>query len=107
MAPSTHTRRTSDSTDLLAPVLEITPECGLPAKVGQVTEERLERYAELVVRFAANVGDGQLVIVNGALEHAPLVRAVTRAAYLAGARWVGADYQDDHVRQSLIQVAAQ
>ena len=91
MAPSTHTRRTSDSTDLLAPVLEITPECGLPAKVGQVTEERLERYAELVVRFAANVGDGQLVIVNGALEHAPLVRAVTRAAYLAGARWVGAD----------------
>jgi aminopeptidase len=105
MAPSTHTRRTSDSTDLLAPVLEITPECGFPAKVGQVIEERLERYAELVVRFAANVGEGQLVIVNGALEHAPLVRAVTRAAYLAGARWVGADYQDAHVRRALIELA--
>jgi leucyl aminopeptidase (aminopeptidase T) len=38
------------------------------------------------VRVGANVAPGQLVHVNGgAVEHAPLVRALTRAAYAAGA----------------------
>src|SRR5207253_329512 len=39
------------------------------------------------------------------VDHAPLVRAVTRAAYRAGARWVGADYRDEHLRRALVELA--
>jgi aminopeptidase len=67
--------------------------------------QRLERYAELTVRFAANVSEGQLVVIQAHVEHAPLVRAVTRAAYRAGARGVGADYRDDHLRRALVELA--
>ena len=70
-----------------------------------MTDSRLQRYAELVARFAANVGEGQIVVVNALVEHAPLVRAVTRAAYQAGARWVGTRYSDAHVRRALIELA--
>ena len=49
-------------------------------------DERLSRYAELAVRVGANVQPGQLVEVIGRVEHAPVARAVTRAAYEAGAR---------------------
>jgi aminopeptidase len=68
-------------------------------------EQRLERYAELTVRFAANIREGQLVVIQAHLEHARLVRAVTRAAYRAGARWVGADYRDEHLRRALVELA--
>src|SRR5919202_5283619 len=67
--------------------------------------ERLHRYAELVVRLAANVRQGQLVVVQAPLEQAELARAVTRAAYGAGARYVAAEYRDDHVRKALVELA--
>jgi aminopeptidase len=65
--------------------------------------DRLERYAELIVRVGANVQPGQTVFVDGFLEHAPLVRAVTEAAYAAGARLVDATYRDNHVRRSFVR----
>jgi aminopeptidase len=68
-------------------------------------EPSLERYADLTVRFAANVAEGQLVLIQASLEHAPLVRAVARAAYRAGARWVGADYRDEHLRLAMVELA--
>ena len=68
-------------------------------------DERLERYAELAVRVGANVEEGQLVDVLGLVEHAPLVRALARAAYAAGARYVGAYYIDQHVRRAMIERA--
>ena len=46
------------------------------------------RYAELAVRVGANVQKGQTVFVTTQIEHAPLARAITRAAYGAGARYV-------------------
>ena len=51
-------------------------------------DERLERYAELAVRVGANVQPGQEVFVHGLVEHAELVRALTRQAYRAGASYV-------------------
>ena len=49
-------------------------------------DERLERYAELGVRVGANVAEGQLVfVVARDVTHAPLIRALARAAYRAGA----------------------
>jgi aminopeptidase len=68
-------------------------------------EDLLRRYADLVVRFAANVQPGQVVSVSGVLEHAPLARAITAAAYEVGARFVDVVYTDQHVRRELIRQA--
>jgi aminopeptidase len=68
-----------------------------------VTDERLERYAELAVRIGANVQEGQEVFVYGMPEHADLVRALTRQSYRAGASYVYAVYQDQHVRHAMIE----
>ena len=68
-------------------------------------DDRLERYAELAVRVGANVAPGQIVEVRGLLAHAPLVRAVARAAYAAGARYVDVEYSDMHVRKAFVQGA--
>ena len=68
-------------------------------------EERLERYARLAVEVGANVGEGQVVWLTGAPEHAPLVRAIARCAYERGARYVDVDYQDPYVRHARIEHA--
>jgi hypothetical protein len=44
-------------------------------------DERLERYARLVVEVGVNLQPGQTLAVGAGLEHAPLVRAVAREAY--------------------------
>ncbi len=66
-------------------------------------DERLERYAELAVRVGANVKEGQTVFIHAIVEHAPFVRALTRAAYAAGARYVDVRYTDNHVRRAMIE----
>ena len=65
--------------------------------------DRLERYAELAVRVGANVQEGQEVFVHGLVEHAELVRALTRQAYRAGASYVNVDYRDQHVKRAMIE----
>jgi aminopeptidase len=65
----------------------------------------LARYAELIVRVGANVQPGQTVFVNCGTEHADLARAVTRAAYDAGAAYVDVRYADQHVRRAWIERA--
>jgi aminopeptidase len=67
-------------------------------------EDRLERYAELAVRVGANVEEGQNVFIASQIEHAPLARALTRAAYAAGARYVDVNYRDQHVRKAMIEL---
>jgi aminopeptidase len=67
-------------------------------------DERLERYADLAVQVGANVAEGQTVFVNGRIEHAPLIRALTRASYRAGARYVDVQYQDQHIRRAMIEL---
>ena len=67
-------------------------------------DEQLARYAELAVRVGANVQKGQTVFVLSQLEHAPLSRAITRAAYEAGADYVNVEYRDQHVRRAMIEL---
>lgn len=67
-------------------------------------DERLERYAELAVRVGANVQPGQEVFVHGLVEHADLVRALTRQSYRAGASYVNVVYGDEHVRRAMIEL---
>ncbi len=68
-------------------------------------DERIENYARLTVEVGANIGEGQTLWLSGHLEHAPFLRAVARAAYERGAKFVGIDYIDGHVRRSRIELA--
>ncbi len=65
---------------------------------------RLERYAAVAVEVGANVEAGQNVFINARIEHAELARALTRAAYNAGARYVDVYYVDQHVRRAMIEL---
>ena len=69
-------------------------------------QERIERYAELVVRVGANVQPEQLVVIAGDVAHVDLVRAVAEQAYLAGASRVEVSYHDPHVRRSALRHAS-
>src|SRR3990170_9131882 len=69
------------------------------------TQELMRREAELAVKVGVNVEEGQHVIVTGLVEHAPFVREVVRAAYDAGARYVGTHYGDNHVRRAMVEKA--
>ncbi len=69
-------------------------------------QERLDRFADLVVGVGANVQPGQLVEVLARVEHTAVARAVTRAAYRAGARYVDVLYSDQHIRRAMIEHAA-
>jgi aminopeptidase len=76
------------------------------AAAGVAAKTRLDRYAELVVRVGANVQPGQWVDLVAAVEHAPVARAIARAAYGAGASFVDVRYTDQHVKRALIEHAA-
>jgi aminopeptidase len=69
-------------------------------------QQRLERYARLAVQVGLNLQPGQILAVNALPEHAPLVRAVAREAYAAGASYVDVLYSDQHVRRAHAQLAA-
>ena len=70
------------------------------------SQERLDAYADLIVRIGANVQQGQDVVVYAWVEHAELARAVSRAAWRAGARYVESHWTDDHTRHALAEFAA-
>jgi aminopeptidase len=67
-------------------------------------DDRLERYAELVVRVGANVQPGQELLVYAAVEHHELARALTRKGYEAGASYVHLLYRDGHARRAMIEL---
>jgi aminopeptidase len=62
----------------------------------------IDRYAELIVRFAANVQPGQVVEVSAEVGKEELTRAVAGWAYRAGAVHVSVLYADLHVKRARI-----
>lgn len=66
-------------------------------------EERLARYAELLVKVGVNLPEGGKLLVNAPLAAAPLVRLVARAAYRAGAVDVRVNYFDEHLGLALYE----
>ena len=68
-------------------------------------DSRLENYARLAVQVGLNLQPGQTLGINALIEHAPLVRAIAREAYAAGARYVDVLYSDQHVRRAHIEPA--
>jgi len=65
----------------------------------------LEEYARLALRVGVDLEQGQDVTVHAYVEHAPLVRALARVAYLEGARWVDVHYIDLYVRRANAELA--
>jgi aminopeptidase len=70
-----------------------------------VKDADLQALAGLAVRLGANVQRGQVVAVAADPEAAPLVHAVTEAAYRIGARFVDVAYFDPEVKRLRIQHA--
>lgn len=70
---------------------------------GGVDQAVLERFAELLVGFGANVQPGQIVAVSSEIGKEPLTRAIAAAAYRAGATFVDVTYADPWVRRARIE----
>jgi aminopeptidase len=67
--------------------------------------QRLDAYADLIVRIGANVQPGQTFFVNALPEHVDLARALARSGYRAGAAYVDVRYGDPHVNRARIELA--
>ena len=70
-------------------------------------DERLRRYAELVLRVGVNLERGQDLLVMLRHEHAAFARALAETAYRAGAAYVDVAYADDHVQRARIAHSAE
>ena len=66
----------------------------------------LERYADLIVNFGANVQEGQVVDLASALGKEDLTRAITASAYKRGAKFVDVYYWDPHLKRERVQHVA-
>lgn len=66
-------------------------------------EPLIDDYARLLIAVGVNLRPGQRLAIDALVEHAPLVRALVRAAYAADASWVDVFYGDDHVKRALIE----
>ena len=67
----------------------------------------LERFADLVVGFAANVQPDQIVAIGAEPGKEPLARALAASAYRAGAKFVDVAYFDLAVKRARLQHAAE
>jgi aminopeptidase len=63
-------------------------------------EETMKRFADLVVGFAANVQEDQIVAIGSELGKEHMTRALTASAYRHGARFVDVNYFDLHLKRA-------
>ena len=76
-----------------------------PGADSAATQDLLERYARLAIRVGINLEPGREVAIRAMIEHAPLVRALVKAGYEAGARRIEVEYEDVEVLRSQIALA--
>ena len=69
-------------------------------------QQRIERYADLLVNFGANVQAGQILDIGTGLGKEELTRALTASAYRRGAKFVDVYYWDPHLKRARVQYAA-
>jgi aminopeptidase len=72
-----------------------------------VDDDLLQRFARLVVEVGANVQPGQVVGIQCATEHGPVVRAIAAAAYDRGAVFVDPWWYDPAVKRTRLERAAE
>jgi aminopeptidase len=69
-------------------------------------QSSLERLADLIVNFGANVQKGQILELSSGLGKEKLTRAITSSAYRRGAKFVDVYYWDPHLKRARVQYAA-
>jgi aminopeptidase len=69
-------------------------------------EDRLARYADLIVNFGVNVQPGQILDLGSGLGKEELTRAITASAYKRGAKFVDVNYWDPWLKRARVQYAA-
>src|SRR5256886_3238080 len=67
---------------------------------------RVERLADLLVNFGANVQEGQILDVGSGLGKEELTRAITASAYKRGAKFVEVYDWDPHLERERVQHAS-
>ncbi|WP_226566661.1 aminopeptidase [Bacillus stratosphericus] len=65
-----------------------------------ISEEQLQKYAELAVRIGVNVQKNQLVVIHSDIKNATFARLIQTAAYEAGASNVVMDWTDEQSTQA-------
>ena len=68
-------------------------------------EQKLEKYAELVVKVGVNIQPNQVLNINTTIDSAPLVRLITKKAYEVGASYVNVNWSDDVVNRTRYELA--
>jgi aminopeptidase len=66
----------------------------------------LQRFADLIVNFGANVQKGQILDIGTGLGKEELTRAITASAYKRGAKFVDVYYWDPYLKRARVQYAA-
>jgi aminopeptidase len=66
----------------------------------------VDRLADLIVNFGANVQKGQIVEIGTSLGKEELTRALTASAYKRGAKFVDVNYWDPYLKRARVQYAA-
>ncbi|MFC5647787.1 aminopeptidase [Paenibacillus solisilvae] len=69
-------------------------------------KQKLEQYAELIVKVGVNVQPGQEVYITSAIEMAPLARLIAARSYDAGASNVHVDWTDEALSRLKYEKAA-
>src|SRR3954466_1630861 len=69
--------------------------------------EVLERFADLVVKTAANLQQGQLMAIGSEIGKEAVTRAVAAAGYRHGAKYVDVSYFDMYVKRARLERAAE
>lgn len=69
--------------------------------------EVLERFADLVVKTAANLQEGQVLAVGSEIGKESVTRAIAAAGYKAGAKYVDVSYFDLHVKRARLLYASE
>jgi len=65
-------------------------------------ETEINRLADLLVEFGANVQPDQIVTVGSELGKEPLTRAIAASAYRRGAKFVEVSYADPHIKRARV-----
>jgi aminopeptidase len=66
----------------------------------------VDRLADLIVNFGANVQKGQILDIGSSLGKEDLTRAIVASAYRRGAKFVDVQYWDPHLKKARVQHAS-
>ena len=70
-------------------------------------EEKLNKYAKLVVEVGANVQKNQIVVIRTQVEGTEFARALTKSAYEVGAKRVYVEFSDEQIGKLTYEYASE